>query len=273
LFPSPTIAVAWGGMIKDQYGHDTTLYQLATIGDKSLCFWKLNPFQGTMERDVFVLGNYIKDYSCHTYSLDDKYLFLGTTSGELVCILPHNKKLVFTKTFCAKGVQSIANVTINQIVLGGGDGSLILLYINGPTVEELHRTSLYGSILSMSVSQDGVQMLASTDRRLIYRIRTADLTNIMLQESHFGGITMIYPVGIEKDYRFATASKDGTVRLWYLPDHSVYTKIFVSPTILPTSFCITEDIIVAGWNDGKLRCYRNDDSSRKYNLTFSIMDT
>jgi WD40 repeat protein len=266
LFPFPTIAVSWGGLIKDQYGHDTSIYQLATIGDKSLCFWKLNPMQGTMERDVFIHGNYIKDYSCHTYSVDDRYLFLGTNSGELVSILPHNKQLVFTKTFCALGVQSIATVTNNQIILGGGDGSLILLYVQGPTVEELARASLCGSINSISVSQDGVQMLAATDKRFIYRVRTADLSNIMLQESHYGGITMIYPVGLEKDYRFATASKDGTVRLWYLPDHSVYTKIFVSPTIMPTAFCITEDIIVAGWNDGKLRCYRNDDSSCKYLL-------
>ncbi len=187
---------------------------------------------------------------------DEKYLYAGTTSGDIVCILVKNRTIVFNKIICAQGVTAIVPLTKNEIIVGGGDGSLVLLYIDEPKCEELARIKLYGAIYSLNSSYDGIQLLASTDKGFIYRIRASDLSNILLNENHTDAIINFYSYNDEL-YRFGTCSNDGSIRLWNLDDYSVSTRIFINPEIIPLCMKFNDDIIISGWSDGLLRCYRN----------------
>ena len=189
MFPLPTIFAIWGGFVRDERGNETRNYQYATCGDNQVCLWNVDPYQGTQERGEVQTGNFVRNYICLAFSKnEEKYLYAGTTSGDIVCILVKNRSIVFNKIICAQGVTAIVPLTKYEVVVGGGDGSLVLLYIDEPKCEELARISLYGSIYSLSASQDGFQLLASTDKGFIYRIRAIDLSNIVLNENHTDAI-------------------------------------------------------------------------------------
>ena len=48
-------------------------------------------------------------------------------------------------------------------MVGGGDGTLALFHVDGKFCQELLKTQLAGSISGLTVSNDGVQLLVSTD--------------------------------------------------------------------------------------------------------------
>lgn len=260
LFPTPTNCIAWGGFVKDNREVSTDTYLYASSGDKLLCLWNLDPYKGSLEKEIIQTGNFVREYISLAFSLNDqKYLYAGTTSGDIVCILIKNRMIVFSKIICAQGVTAVVPLTKNQVVVGGGDGSLVLLYVDEPKCEELARVKLYGSIYSLSSSADGVQLLASTDKGFIYRIRAADLSHILLNENHTDSILSFFSLN-DKDYRFGTTSLDGTIRLWNLQDYSVYSRIKISNDIVPLTLCFTDEILLSGWSDGKIRCYQTDNS-------------
>lgn len=273
LFPIPSICISWGGMVKDHRGIPTEFYQCATCGDKSICLWSVDAYKGTIDKLIVQTGNFVREYISLAFSLnEEKYLYAGTTSGDIVCILVKNKSIVFSKIICAQGVTAIVPISSNEIIVGGGDGSLVLLYVDEPKCEEVARTKLYGRVSSLSVSNDGVQLLASTDKGFIYRLRTADLSNILLNENHTDAITGFYSLN-DQGYKFATCSNDGTIRLWSLNDYSVSTRVKISQEIIPVCLNFTNDILLSGWSDGKIRGYRsNSNADSKMNLNFSAMD-
>ena len=256
MFPLPTIFAIWGGFVRDERGNETKNYQYATCGDNQVCLWNVDPYEGTQEKGEVQTGNFIRNYICLAFSKNqEKYLYAGTTSGDIVCILVKNRSIVFNKIICAQGVTAIVPLTKNEIIVGGGDGSLVLLYIDEPKCEELARISLYGSVYSLSASQDGIQLLASTDKGFIYRIRAADLSNIVLNENHTDAIITSFSLN-DDHYRFGTCSLDGTIRIWNLDDYSVSTRIKINPSIIPQCHEFNDDMIISGWSDGNIRCYR-----------------
>ena len=204
-----------------------------------------------------------------------------------------NKLIVFSKILCAKGITSIIPLSKTQVVVGGGDGTLSLNYIEEPKCETLAKVQLFGTIYSLSPSEDGVQLLAATDKGFIYRVRAADLSYILLNENHTEGIISmdnmqfqsIHPYNFDyknnnPNYinqfktssgesrsrdtsRFGTTSIDGTIRLWDLNDYSVYFRLFLNPSITPVCLYFTDECLFSGWSDGKLRTYQINNSKGK----------
>ena len=62
---------------------------------------------------------------------------------------------------------------------------------------------------------------------------------------------------IMMNFRFNTFSNDEAIRLWNLDDYSVSSRIFINSEIIPLCMKFNGDILISGWIDGKLRCYRN----------------
>lgn len=59
----------------------------------------------------------------------EDYLFAGSESGDLIGFQVKTKSLAFNINACAKGVQTIKAVTVDKIVIGGGDGQIILFSV------------------------------------------------------------------------------------------------------------------------------------------------
>lgn len=81
--------------------------------------------------------------------------------------------------------------------------------------------------------------MAGTNQGRIYRIRMENLAFIVVSENHGGSVTSVsYAPGISD--RFATASADGTVRVWDTADYGVLTTAVVREAGEPQCLVLTQ---------------------------------
>ena len=77
-YPLPTFDVAWGGFVRDGRGNNTNNYQLATCGKNVVALWNLDYMEGILDKQVISTGNFLREYICLTFSLnEEKYLYAG----------------------------------------------------------------------------------------------------------------------------------------------------------------------------------------------------
>ena len=154
-------------------------------------------------------------------------------------------------------MTAIVCVSDDKVAVGGGDGTLALYHVDGKFCQELMKTQLAGSISGMTCSPDGVQLLVATDRGFIYRVRISDFSSMLLGENHIASVVDASYMEQSSD-KFATSSEDGTIRLWDANDYSVYARCQAPVAAYPTCTNFTEEIIISGWSDGRVRAYRVD---------------
>jgi len=77
-YPQPTNDIAWGGFVRDGRGNNTPNYQLATCGKNVVALWSLDCTEGVLDKQVITTGNFLRDYICLTFSLnEEKFLYAG----------------------------------------------------------------------------------------------------------------------------------------------------------------------------------------------------
>ena len=111
------------------------------------------------------------------------------------------------------------------------------------------------------MSKDGIQLLASTDKGFIYRIRVSDFQKMLLCENHTEPVIHTYFMPGISD-KFSTCSEDGTIRLWDSNDYSVFARCTAQSAsqIYPNCSTFTDEVIFSGWSDGKVRSFRVENS-------------
>jgi len=125
----------------------------------------------------------------------------------------------------------------------------------------LLKTQLFGSIHGLSVSPDGMQLLTASDRGFIYRVRSNDFSQMLMCENHTAPVLSVWFMAGVSD-KFITCSEDGTIRLWDSNNYSVTARC-VAPTnssaaLHPICAVFTDEVILSGWSDGKIRAFRVD---------------
>jgi WD40 repeat protein len=124
------------------------------------------------------------------------------------------------------------------------------------------KTQLYGSVNGLSTSLDGIQLLTATDKGYIYRMRVSDFSKMLLCENHTEPVLdTFYMPGVSD--KFSTCSEDGTCRLWDSNDYSVISRcsIVSAAGIFPNCSLFTDEVMITGWNDGKVRAFKIEGSS------------
>lgn len=77
---------------------------------------------------------------------------------------------------------------------------------------------------------------------------------MLLGENHISAVLdCSYMDGVSD--KFSTSSEDGTIRLWDANDYSVYARCLAATAAHPTCTVFTEEIIISGWSDGKVRSF------------------
>ncbi|OQS03482.1 cleavage induced hypothetical protein [Thraustotheca clavata] len=270
-------AITWGGFHRDVKRRDTSSYLFATCGARMLSFWVLNPMTGELVSQKVEFGApVVRDYSCVQFTPDRETLVAGTTSGDFAVVNVKTRRFLHSITATTCGVTSIA-VLESGVLVGGGDGDL--LYFNHNYVDSA-RVALVGPVTGLSLSKysntSEIQCVAGTKQGNIYQVKLSptlcQFNSSLICENHFNGVIAI-AFASESD-RFATLSKDCTVRVWDASDYSVVVAASIHDAGMPTSLAyslglvinvlrtnIGLDILLTGWTDGCIRCHSSDTGS------------
>jgi len=84
---------------------------------------------------------------------------------------------------------------------------------------------------------------------------------MLLCENHTGAVLdSYYMTGISD--KFSTCSEDGTIRLWDSNDYSVISRcsVLTGAGVFPSCSIFTDEVIISGWNDGRIRAFRIENS-------------
>ena len=86
---------------------------------------------------------------------------------------------------------------------------------------------------------------------------------MLLTENHTEAVNHVnYMEGVSD--KFITSASDGTIRLWDANDYSVKARCLTMEAnisgVQPLCAIFTDEIILSGWNDGKIRAYRVDNN-------------
>lgn len=80
---------------------------------------------------------------------------------------------------------------------------------------------------------------------------------MLLSENHVSDVLQVTFMPDVSD-KFATCSEDTTIRLWDSNDYSVYARCAVLSGGHPICCNFTEEVVISGWSDGKIRSFRVD---------------
>jgi WD40 repeat protein len=107
------------------------------------------------------------------------------------------------------------------------------------------------------VSKDELHAIVGTEKGFIYRLKLSDFSKMLLKETHTSSVlSVVYPKGTSD--KFITSSLDGSLRLWDVNDYIAITRCAVFSQGYPTCSDLTDEIIVSGWSDCKIRAFRVD---------------
>jgi WD40 repeat protein len=184
------------------------------------------------------------------------------------------------------------------VIVGCGDGS-ISVFEGQRNGAQTCRTYQRGSAEACTITLDGgvtalvlraaddrsgeIKLLAGTSHARVYAVQLsmADFRAIsappaecrMLTEGHYDAVTCVAYPPDSSEY-FATASADGTVRMWDVNTYEVtcmgscQTRITGKPTCLT----FTGDVIFTGWEDGKIRAHEAENGQELWAIDHCHVD-
>ncbi|GBG29146.1 Guanine nucleotide-binding protein subunit beta-1 [Hondaea fermentalgiana] len=290
----------WGGFAKDVKRRDTGNYQFATAGDV-LTLWALDPFVGELVLQVADSRRNIRQHLCVAFAhvpdscgregYEDEWLLTGTASGDFMAFLVKpNKTSKFaaaTATFavstsaCGGGVVSLITDPVDEtnVLIGGGDGTVarFVYQVSNSTWVDEEGASLRGAVHGLAYSATGTEMLAGSTMGDVVRARRGALSKpVRVCWNHCSAITSLSFAPGSND-EFATASSDGSIRVWHTEDYSVSMETTKSgtqhkqqlkqiqqiqtqqvpnaPADYATCLHFTIDAILSGWTDGCVRSH------------------
>lgn len=266
LLPDPIICMKWGGFVKDIKGRDTNRYQFATAGNKQLFIWKFDAKTGSFEHEYLNTGSTIREYICLEFSKNkEDFLYAGTTSGDFCIFQMKNKLLASINIVAALGVTAIKAVSRTLLLAGCGNGTIALYKLEGGTASQLKKISLNGKITSFSHSEDELQTLIGTDQGLLYRAKNSDLSCLLQCENHTNAVVFLaYPLKVSD--KFASCSFDESIRLWDVSEYAVTSRCFAQGGGSPFCLDYNEEVVISGWQDGKIRMFRNENGKQIWQI-------
>ncbi|GMF34158.1 unnamed protein product [Phytophthora fragariaefolia] len=259
-------AVVFGGMARDVKRRDTANYQFATVGHRLLQLWVLNPVTGELTQHK-IEQTLIRDYTCVKFSPDRETLIAGSSSGDFCVVGVKTRQLFKVVPACSCGVNSILYFD-GGVLVGGGDGSVI--HYGHDFVDTCH-VALDSGIVGMSLNSGQNEIVAGTQAGSIFSVRLAlgtsqrSLHATLLSENHSNGVVQIAYASEVSD-RFATISRDCTIRVWDASDYSVATRCVVGDAGAPTSLQYSLDILLSGWTDGCIRSHSSDSGEPAWSI-------
>jgi len=253
----PTNCCCWGGRKKDIKGRDTTKFQLATGGREVLKYWTLDPSTGTLEEEAFNT-TVTRDYTSVVFSPNRDYVFAGSTSGDFTAANVRNKVMHSVTAACSNRVMSLLPLPyleytagdhtemFDQLLVGGGDGTVTLYSGDGRAYRLAKTMTFEGAVSALQLldsNPQSITLLVGTSKGFIYAANISDGTVRLIQENHCASVRAV-AFAPDDSSAFASASEDGTVRLWDGGSYEVTAKGIcqAAKTGAPSCVCFTGEV-------------------------------
>jgi WD40 repeat protein len=232
--PTGTSAVACGGFVRDIKRRETDFYQFCTAGREGVVMWELNPYSGEMVSNKFLgdpRASISRSIASISFSTDQLTVYCATSSGDYISGSVRARKLTHSVIAAKKGLGSVHRFK-DGVITGGGDGSIKVFNGDDKVVAE---TVLDGPVLDISLSPDDLEVIASTALGSIFRLNLQSMNHLVIAESHRDYVVATSFSDRYAD-KFATASRDGTVRYFLI---RLLSMVFVISHIFLYAECGT----------------------------------
>ncbi len=261
--PKGTTSVAFGGFVKDLKRRDTDHYLLATAGSDGIILWDLDPYEGDLlPRPLSMDGraSLRRSTSSLSFSADNEFLYASTTTGDFLVASMRAGKIQNSVQATKRGLYSIVTTgsgADQRILVGCGDNT-IKIFNN--TFEYSDQIELDGAVVGLSRSADGLEVLATSRAGTVFRVNVETKQHIAIAEAHTAAINAAaFSVAVPD--RLATASIDGTVRVWDTNEYVVVATCHARKEQEAGAhpLCVQySDIIMTGWSDGSISSYHDE---------------
>ena len=251
--PNETLCIAHGGFIRDIKRRDTDHYQVATGGKDGILIWDLDPFSGEISSSPVsgdARATVSRSITTIVFSENREQLFAGTTSGDYAIASVKHLRILQVVQATKMGLYSMLAHS-HGVIVGCGDSTVKFFDDGGRLSRE---TRLDGAVLGISFSSNRCELLALTSNGTVFRVNVANGRSITISESHTKSVLAVAYANGQND-RFATASSDGTIRVW---DTAEYAVLVVAVSrreqergVIPNCLAF-QDMLFSGWSDGRV---------------------
>lgn len=237
-----------------------------TGGMKTLRVWEIDAANRIIRPTDCNLGQLKRVVKCIQVSADDRVMYCGTTSGDLLQVNMKTKLLCHygpPKDKFSLGVISLALVTSGDILVGAGDGTVAIL--RGDNYKKVKSASVEKGVTSLALRGQGHQFFAGTEKSEIFKFNYAEFSKELVTACHSGSVLDIAFPYAYSDV-FATCCKND-IRVW-----NAHTSKELLRIVLPNITCHAVDFMIDGksiisaWNDGKIRAYTPESGKLKYTI-------
>ncbi|GAB5364326.1 hypothetical protein AAMO2058_000960000 [Amorphochlora amoebiformis] len=223
------------------------------------------------------LGSMRRNFLCSLFSEDAKFLFLGTSSGDIFKINtetklfrqsgPSNRK----KNPLGKGILSIIRTrqkSPNHIIVGAGDGTIALMEMTSMKI--IRKTKFEGGITSLALNAAGDHFFVGTTRSNTYLVSLADFDYELRATCDY---MKINDVAFARGYSDLFATCSNGVRLWNAKERNELLRIEVNGLICHCVVIAPDGkSIVTGWEDGKIRAFTPTSGKLMYAINHAHKD-
>ena len=172
--PPGTVAISFGGFVKDIKKRPTDNYLLCSGGKEGIVMWNLNPYTGDIMPMKLAtdprasISRYVTDV---VFSYDKELIFASTTSGDFMVANIRYQRITHSVYATKIGLGCV--VTFPEgIIVGGGDAFVKVFNLQCELIGE---AQLDGAVQSLSMSPDSLEVIAATSNGTIYRINISSM--------------------------------------------------------------------------------------------------
>ncbi|EPY19476.1 flagellar associated protein [Strigomonas culicis] len=240
--------------------------KLMTGGTSSLRVWTVDVESRKMTSVDINMGNMRRCVTSIAIERTDKYVYCGTTSGDVICC-----QLQTANVFKMQGPQQkltggILSTIFNEdgdLLVGSGSGEVQLLSKVNLTVQK--EVKVKGGVTGLALA--GSHYMVGTNTSNMYFINGGNFRAQLRMTCHSESVNDIaFPDGFSAV--FATCC--GTdIRVWNATSCTELLRVEI-PDRVCNCIQFTKDgsLIVTGWSDGKLRAF----GPQSGKLVFSVND-
>jgi len=243
--------------------------RLVSGGKYNLRVWDFDLETRKLRPTDVKLGQLKRVVTSIAIQADDKFMYAGTLSGDILKIAIESNLFMQAgpkKRPFKRGVRSVVLTKGNELVVGGGDGSVALVNPDTLKVRRLLKLDS-GMVTSLSLNAAGDHFFVGTSISCTYLVALDNFDFEIRSSSHFGRINDVaFPSGYSD--LFVTASVND-IRVWHARNQNELLRIEV-PNLECLCVGLTRDgsAIISGWTDGRIRAFLPE-SGR---LMFTIND-